>query len=353
MQSLAKRIPAQIVLLAILVGTYLIVGASISGFPGSEIRISLKVQFLMLSWFFFGLSIWISLRVICRKRARPFLILFRTLNMNRLRFIEGAVLFSLFAFVMQAYMSIKIAIPSIVPYYAGPYLANIDQAIFGVDPWRITHALISPSMTSWVDWYYIVPCAVVSISMTFWVCFARDKDFRRRAAIALVLVWLVLGSCVALLLSSAGPVYFTHFYGIPRFEELQSSLAPNLMAVQTQNYLLEHLGQRLIGNGISASPSMHNATFLLLIVLIYDRFGIGLRLLGAILLEAGVFVSSVHLGWHFATDTFVSALLIIPIWRLSGLLSRVELPDLRLLLARPAVATAHAVLEHDVSQAAR
>ena len=312
--------------LFLLVGVHLLIGMALSGFDLGGILIVLHIQAILLSWFFVGLVVLMAIRIAIRKYSRPHIVLVRTLNMERQRLFEGAIFFTLLAITMQAYMLIKVAIPSLVPYYADLYFANIDHAIFGTDPWRITHALISPAMTVWVDRFYLIPCLIVSTVMTFWVCFSKDAVFRRRAAFTIALVWFLGGDWVALMLSSAGPVYVEHFYGIARFVPLHQALSPDLTAVHVQQYLLDHLGHPSPGTGISASPSMHNATYLMLVTFIYHKYGMGWRLAAATLFEALVFISSIHLGWHYASDTIMSIIVIIPIWRFAGYLAGAKIP---------------------------
>ena len=249
------------------------------------------------------------------------------------RWGEGTAFFLSLFVMMQIYMTLKIAIPHHVAFYADPYFAKADAALFGIDPWKITHGLLDEGATRLLDRFYVLPCAAVTFAMTVWACYSSDRAFSRRAVLAICLCWILLGNWAALLLSSAGPVYYEHFYGVPRFRELVAALPPDLIAVRTQAYLLENFGEPGFGKGISAMPSMHNALYLLLIWMIHDRFGNSWQLWLAILFEAVVFVASIHLGWHYAFDGIVAALLVPAVWFAAKWVER--LPELRLGVGMP------------------
>ena len=71
-----------------------------------------------------------------------------------------------------------------------------------------------------------------------------------------------------------------------------------------------------MGSGISAMPSMHVATAVLLALFgwRYSRqAGIALTLYAVVIM-----IGSVHLGWHYALDGYVGALGAMVVWRLVG-----------------------------------
>ncbi|KLE35356.1 hypothetical protein AAW00_02610 [Aurantiacibacter luteus] len=284
------------------------------------------LQALLLVWLVL-IGVAVLFMQIARKRARhPARTMLRTIRCNRARFLEGSVFLVALALMMQIYMVLKVAMPTIVPFYADPLFARIDAAIFGQDPWRISHMLLGPGATRFLDGFYTTPCLVVTMGMTLWACFSRDRAFSRRAVLAITLSWFVIGVWAATLLSSAGPAYMQHFYGEPRFAALTASLPADLTAVRTQAYLLENFGAPGFGKGISAMPSMHNALYLLLIWMMHDRFGNAWQTWCAVAFEATVFVASVHLGWHYALDGIVSALMVGPIWWMAGAIERLPTP---------------------------
>jgi hypothetical protein len=78
-------------------------------------------------------------------------------------------------------------------------------------------------------------------------------------------------------------------------------------------------GRVVVGGGVSAFPSLHVALPLLGVCAGWREA----RWLAWALIAYAVvlWIGTVHLGWHYAVDGEASALLIYPIWRLSGWLA--------------------------------
>ena len=72
-----------------------------------------------------------------------------------------------------------------------------------------------------------------------------------------------------------------------------------------------HVGKSAI-DGISAMPSMHNGSALLFALAGYkiSRFAGHLLSAHAIL----IFIGSIHLGWHYAVDSYLAWALTLVIW---------------------------------------
>ena len=311
--------------LAILIAAHIALGSALSGPAHDELLDTVQLQLSFAMSLALLAFIWLSVRVVLRRAKRPLRLLLRLSWSIRYHFAEGAAYLVAFGLVIQSYMMIKVGIPNVVPYYADPIIADLDATLFGTDPWRITHAIFGPTITGLLDSFYILPCAIVTIAMALWACFAKDREFSLRCVIAICLSWYVLGNWGAMALSSAGPVYYEHFYGSDRFAALAAALPDDLMASQTQAYLLDNFGNPGVGKGISAMPSMHNAIYLLLICMLYNRFGFGWQVYLAMAFELTVFVASVHLGWHYAMDGIVSALLTPAVWYFAGVVTRLRL----------------------------
>ncbi|OYX66760.1 MAG: hypothetical protein B7Y88_02690 [Sphingomonadales bacterium 32-64-17] len=290
-----------------------------------EIAHAVYLQSLLLVWLLLAGSVALLVQIATKRMNHPTKIMYRVCRMNRSRLGEGAVFLVSLALMMQVYMVLKVSIPSLVPFYADPFLADLDMMLFGQDPWRISHALLGSGATRFLDMFYVTPCLIVTLGMSLWACFSKDRVFSRRCVLAITMCWFIIGVWAAVALSSTGPVYVEHFYSDPRFAELRSVLPSDLTATRTQAYLLENFGAPGFGKGISAMPSMHNALYLLLIWMVYDRFGNSWQLWSAIAFEATVFVASVHLGWHYAVDGLVAAILVPPIWYFAGRVESISL----------------------------
>ncbi len=136
-----------------------------------------------------------------------------------------------------------------------------------------------------------------------------------------LLIWALVGNAAAILLSSAGPVYFGRVAGLPDpFAPLMNYLhhASEVAAVPAlgvQGMLWRAYAAKgiAVGGGISAMPSLQVTiafSFILLGRAIDRRLAIAAALFTALIL-----IGSVHLGWHHAIDGYVAIPLTWLIWR--------------------------------------
>lgn len=263
----------------------------------------------------FGLWLLYQLAVAYRARAAsPLRHIAAALSAERYRFGYTFALLASYALVNRAYRAIKVAIPRLNDFWADPLFIDWDRATFGTDPWHLTHAVLKGPATQFVDAVYSTWFAV--ILMTYCLCaFARDRAFQLRSCFTYLLIWILLGNGLALALSSAGPVYFAHFFGndlfVPLLERLEEQ---QLVATRLQQFLLTTQGDEAIGTGISAMPSVHCAMTMLIVLIAWDRYRIGLPLFAALAYHVLILVGSVHLGWHYAWDGLLSTALVPLIW---------------------------------------
>jgi hypothetical protein len=227
----------------------------------------------------------------------------------------GPVLLT-FAF-LGAFSSLKILIPRIHPFSWDAAFSNMDRALFGTDPWRITHAVLGPSATRAIDLVYMMWVPVFWIAVLFFSAFAKG-EMRRRFFLSFFAAWTLLGLVAATIFSSAGPCFLemlghpdaSRYVGLFPLQNAHGS-------VGVQNYLaqgyLNH--QEGVGRGISAMPSMHLAVVALYVCAArhYGRLPLAL----ASLLYLLILVGSVHLGWHYAVDGIFGTLGVVVIWRLT------------------------------------
>ena len=115
------------------------------------------------------------------------------------------------------------------------------------------------------------------------------------------------GSLMAILFSSAGPVYYERLTGDAVYVPLTDMLAAlhaetHLLAVET----IEILWQGHLGNpdfpelGISAFPSLHLGIATTIACFAFT-FGRAWGIAGT-LFTAAILFGSVHLGWHYLVD---------------------------------------------------
>ena len=224
---------------------------------------------------------------------------------------------------LGAFGSFKAMIPIVNPFWADTLLSNADRALFGTDPWRITHALIGPVGTRFLDTMYGIWFPTWAFTLVYFGCFAKTAD-QRRFITAFLLVWVVQGIVLATILASAGPCFLglIHHPYAARYDmfNINAPLAMNAQAVLATAYLHHHIG---VFQGISAMPSIHVGVAALLVMSARgSRFWFPV----AILFWATILVASVHLGWHYAVDGIVASLASALIWYLVGKRSRDDQP---------------------------
>lgn len=234
-----------------------------------------------------------------------------------------------FALLIAAFNAFKQFILMRLGFGYDPILAEIDRTIFfGVDPWRITHALLpSPWETYIIDHAYhgwFLPMA----GGTVLCAFAPEslRALRVRYLLSYALIWILIGSVAAMAFPAAGPCFQPFLVGpgsgfddlLTRLHAEAAVLPGGIAALDNQAYLRAALGQGhiVVGAGISAMPSVHNA---LAILFALAAFQVG-PFVGRVMTGYAVliWIGSIHLGWHYAIDGIVAALLTWLIWRFSG-----------------------------------
>lgn len=261
------------------------------------------IQWLPILGIFFAASLYLTRKYGLKERILPTIFA-----------LMGCLVFSM------AFSLMKTSIPFIQPFYADALFANIDSALhFGVDPWRIAHAASS----------YIPPSAIVVLYLMIWSLPAvflpvfialtdTDPQRARRFMILHIVAWIGLGNVLAMLGSSAGPVYYDRVIGGTRFADLSAALdssgiaASALGGVQNNLWKLYSEGGQSLGSGISAFPSVHVGLAVVTMLYMAERSRL-LAPLGA-LFAAAIMFASVYHGWHYAIDGYASFIIVTAIW---------------------------------------
>ncbi|MGZ2411835.1 PAP2 superfamily protein [Sphingomonas sp. F9_3S_D5_B_2] len=244
----------------------------------------------------------------------------------------------LFAGLMASFNAFKQMVLPLAGYRFDPLLSRADRALFlGHDPWRVTHAVLgSPEATIFIDRLYhgwFLPMSL-GIILCAWL---PSVTFRARTQYLLTYmgVWIGIGSFLAFLLPSAGPCFYSRLVGpSPNYDALLASLAhvqsvtgSTVHSLKIQDILFADRDSHslIIGAGISAMPSVHNALALL--------FALGASRLNRTagwlfgVYAAVIWIGSIHLGWHYAVDGLVADALTFGLWRVSGRVAeRLERP---------------------------
>ncbi|OEU73500.1 MAG: hypothetical protein BA869_02810 [Desulfuromonadales bacterium C00003107] len=220
---------------------------------------------------------------------------------------------------MCSYSSMKQAIPVFKTFDSDRMLSKLDYLIhFNHNPWDLLQAWLGhPELTRFIDLGYATWGAIFLYTM-LWMACTRRKALRLQFLLSLSLCWILIGNVAATLLASVGPCYYAHV--IPDSAETYSTMLaylrtiPDLQATRVQDTLWDaySIGKLMPLGGISAMPSMH-VSIAVLLALVYSQLHTWTGLpfiLYAILIQVG----SVHLGWHYAVDGYVSIVLTLAIW---------------------------------------
>jgi hypothetical protein len=242
------------------------------------------------------------------------------------RFFNGVVAIACFYLLLAVFSNFKRMIPLVVPFHLDPVFFELDRAIhFGVDPWRLLQPVLGhPLVTFMVNFLYNIWLFIV-IMVFYWQAFATENaGLRMQYIVSFLLCWVLIGSVAATLLSSAGPCYYGAIVpGRDVYAPLMDYLnraneSYPVWALDMQQTLLENYRNRHVGlvTGITAMPSMH-VSIAWLMALLGWRIS---RPVGWLLTAycACIVLGSVHLGWHYAVDGYVSIILTSGIWFVTG-----------------------------------
>jgi hypothetical protein len=208
---------------------------------------------------------------------------------------------------------LKEMIPWVIPYWADPALASADRAILGTDAWRlIPEWLMHPLDLIYVTWGPMMLMTLMPI-----LCL-RPSRKKTQAMLAYFLVVGLMGVCGQYLLSSTGPVFYDRIVGSNQFADLLARVDAHADMVKVaSDYLWASYVQHtdVIGNGISAMPSMHVATTAWLAMSL-SSFWPKLRL-AAWLYWLVIFIGSFALGWHYFLDAAIGTAGAFGCWALA------------------------------------
>lgn len=237
--------------------------------------------------------------------------------------LPGIAAVSLF---INGFASFKETIPAVNPYWLDPLFMEMDRLVhFGWHPWEALAAVMDyGTITVMLDrayylWFPVVFGATATVALL-----PGDNRQRDRYLLSFVACWLFIGVGMATAMSSVGPIFYDQLEGGPspftallaKLEAVNAQSPLQAIAVRDTlwaNYLNPDGG---VITGISAMPSMHNALCVLL-VLAARHVG-RIAQAAAITFAVVIFIGSVHLGWHYAIDAYVSAVAVAAIWVVAG-----------------------------------
>jgi len=256
----------------------------------------------------------------------------RTVNalLDYRQVFRGVLAISLFGLFTACFSYFKVLIPEINPFSWDPLFATVDRILhFGRDPYEwLMPVLGFPLATFLINFFYNVWLFLMYLVVLL-ACFSRfDPHSRMTFLVAFVLTWAIGGNLLAIVFSSGGPVFYELLgYGedfvplmtaLQQFDEVYPVWALGMQAILWDGYIGE--GPAM---GISAMPSMHLASSTLLALYGFRHA----RWLGYLLggFTFVILLGSVHLGWHYAIDSYAGILIAILCWKAAAVLVRMNM----------------------------
>jgi hypothetical protein len=225
----------------------------------------------------------------------------------------------LFAHTALIHDTWKAMLGVVTPYTWDVRLADADEWVHRVAPWRLTHAVLgAPAATSFIDWVYWLwyPFLWAAFAWTAWT---HRRRLRTRVLVTWALTWVLLGTVVAHFFASGGPVFMEALTGDARFAALTVRLGEihglrplHALPLQQGVWANVEAGGGAFWISMSAMPSLHVGAPVVFALAAWHVFRPLAVLLWLFVLLT--LVGSVHLGWHYALDGEVAILAVIVIW---------------------------------------
>ena len=216
----------------------------------------------------------------------------------------------------SAFLPLKYAIPHEVPFWLDRPIALFERWSFlGADPWLLLDRLLGWATVP-MDWLY--GCWLpVQMLVLFSLILARPSHAKARALTAYVLAWFLLGAVAAVFLSSVGPLFYDRVYGGGMFSSLSATLRARgaWIAIGESNRMWSAMAGKDPGliAGISAVPSIHVAISLWIYLTARELVPRAAAL--ALLYFLSVWIGSVQLGWHYASDGLLGSIGMLGVWQ--------------------------------------
>lgn len=244
--------------------------------------------------------------------------------------IRVGVVFGGTILVWAVFMGWRVSIPTVHPFAWDTRLDAVDVAVFGVRPWLLAQAVLHQHATkSWLPYLiesgYSRGWFLANIALVLVLALHPTGPRSQRVLVAYVLQYAVLGSLVATVFSSAGPIFYAAVVGQPDpYARLLPALATTFSSDTSMGVLSyrDFLWQAYLrGNtglttGITAFPSIHvsSAVLMALAASSWNRWAGAVCWFSALATMFG----AVALGWHYAVGTYSAAIGMMFLWWVAG-----------------------------------
>jgi hypothetical protein len=239
---------------------------------------------------------------------------------DQVKLQQGIPMFAAMLLFMFAFTLFKAKITAFVPFQWDATFDALDKQIhFGTRPWEWLHPIFGNVFGTFIlNLNYNIWFVVMNLFWVHFAFYAKPGEQRTRFFLTYMLCWMVGGSVMATLFSSAGPCYFAligndpqAYAGALAHMKSVNAIVP-VWALDAQDMLWTEMKNGSAFGGISAMPSMHNATSLLFVMMTWK----GPRLLRNLMIAhaAMILLGSVHLAWHYAVDAYAAYALLILVW---------------------------------------
>jgi hypothetical protein len=200
-----------------------------------------------------------------------------------------------------------------------------DRALFlGHDPWLVLQPVLGhPLVTAALALMYHAWMLLIYVGTLVMLFYRGAAGARRQYLLGFFLIWTLIGGLMATIFASVGPCFLEPIKGDPHFAAQMAYLESAneqvpILTLHVQDLLLEwyRAGDRGLGSGITAMPSMHVAMAMLFWLAVRRVSPVAGKLFGTFFVT--IWIASVHLGYHYAVDGLVSVIATYAIWRFTN-----------------------------------
>ncbi len=314
---------------AVLVAVYVVVGvvvlAGVGRAPSLSLTETYVVPGLLVGLYLFATLLGaIAVHVFGERRAPSSGETWRRVYERWLghgRLVRTLVVFVALPALLDVMYGFRLALTIFEPFYLDPALARLDAVLHGGNqPWELLQPVVGhPAVTRFIDLVYVYGWFAALWLGAIWQTVHGREPIRTQFLLTFGIAWIILGTALAIMTSSAGPAFFGRVTGL---DDPFAGLMSYLASVDQQSALHAITNQERLWSsytewgGMTAMPSMHLA-IVTAVVLAGIRSH---RWLAWVLVPFGfvILIGSVHLGWHYAIDSYVGILAACGIWWMSG-----------------------------------